>query len=57
MELLSLLAMLAESQRLVIVTIHQPRLEIFHMFDIIVLLCQGEVSVLSDQETIFGTVM
>eukprot|EP00117_Sycon_ciliatum_P004852 scpid3776/ scgid4617/ ABC transporter G family member 22; White-brown complex homolog protein 23 len=44
MELLKLLAMLAESQRLVIVTIHQPRLEIFHMFDIIVLLCQGELA-------------
>ena len=24
-------------------TIHQPRLEIFHMFDRILLLCQGEV--------------
>ena len=44
MELLQLLNMTAASGRLVIITIHQPRLEIFHMFDIILLLCQGKVS-------------
>jgi ABC-type multidrug transport system ATPase subunit len=44
MEVLRHLQCLAGSGRLVILTIHQPRLEIFHMFDRILLLCQGEVA-------------
>lgn len=43
MELLQHLQCITTSGRLVILTIHQPRLEIFHMFDRILLLCQGEV--------------
>ena len=45
LELLVHLNRLAESNRTVILTIHQPRLEIFHMFDKIMLLCQGQVRV------------
>lgn len=47
MELLQHLRCVAASGRLVVLTIHQPRLEIFHMFDRILLLCQGEVSKLN----------
>lgn len=43
LELLSHLYRVASSNRTVILTIHQPRLEIFHMFDKILLLCQGQV--------------
>ena len=43
LELLTYLNRLAESNRTVVLTIHQPRLEIFHMFDKIMLLCQGQV--------------
>ena len=42
-ELLSHLTQLADSNRTVILTIHQPRLEIFHMFQRLVLLCDGKV--------------
>lgn len=42
-ELLSHLNQLADSNRTVILTIHQPRLEIFHMFHRLVLLCDGKV--------------
>jgi ABC-type multidrug transport system ATPase subunit len=42
-ELLSHLTQLANSNRTVILTIHQPRLEIFHMFQRLVLLCDGKV--------------
>ncbi len=44
LELLTHLYRVASSNRTVILTIHQPRLEIFHMFDKILLLCQGQVS-------------
>ncbi|KAL5474804.1 hypothetical protein EMCRGX_G026816 [Ephydatia muelleri] len=50
LELLVHLNRLAESNRTVILTIHQPRLEIFHMFDKIMLLCQGQVRVLGGGE-------
>ena len=43
LELLSHLNKLAESNRTVILTIHQPRLEIFHMFHQLVLLSDGKV--------------
>ncbi len=43
LELLSLLHRISETNRAVILTIHQPRLEIFHMFHKIMLLCQGQV--------------
>ena len=36
--------MLAETGRSVVVTIHQPRSEIFHSFDKILLLCRGQVA-------------
>ena len=36
--------MLAETGRSVVVTIHQPRCEIFHSFDKILLLCRGQVA-------------
>lgn len=45
MELLSHLNKLADSNRTVILTIHQPRLEIFHMFHRLVLLSDGKVGV------------
>ena len=43
LELLSHLNKIAESNRTVILTIHQPRLEIFHMFHQLVLLSDGKV--------------
>ena len=43
LELLNHLHLVAESGRLVILTIHQPRLEIFHLFHKILLLCDGQV--------------
>lgn len=43
-ELLQHLNRVASSNRAVLLTIHQPRLEIFHMFHKILLLCQGRVS-------------
>lgn len=43
-ELLQHLNRVASSNRAVLLTIHQPRLEIFHMFHKIILLCQGRVS-------------
>ncbi len=42
-ELLSHPSKLADSNRAVVLTIHQPRLEIFHMFDRLVLLSDGKV--------------
>lgn len=45
MELLYHLDLLAKSGRTVILTIHQPRMEIFHMFDKLVLLSDGKVYV------------
>lgn len=44
LELLTHLNNIASSNRTVILTIHQPRLEIYHMFSQIILLCQGQVS-------------
>ncbi|XP_066913778.1 ABC transporter G family member 22-like [Clytia hemisphaerica] len=44
LELLETLHSLTLSGRLVVVTIHQPRIEIFHMFDAILLLCEGQVA-------------
>ncbi|KAJ7380372.1 hypothetical protein OS493_008824 [Desmophyllum pertusum] len=44
LELLNHLNLVAESGRLVILTIHQPRLEIFHLFHKILLLCDGQVA-------------
>ena len=43
-ELLTHLNKLADSGRTVVLTIHQPRLEIFHMFHHLVLLSDGKVS-------------
>ena len=43
-ELLVHLNRLAESNRTVVLTIHQPRFEIFHMFHKLVLLSDGQVS-------------
>ena len=44
LELLTHLNLVAESGRLVILTIHQPRLEIFHLFHKIILLYEGQVN-------------
>ncbi|KAL9959093.1 hypothetical protein ACROYT_G036176 [Oculina patagonica] len=44
LELLNHLNLVAESGRLVILTIHQPRLEIFHLFHKILFLCDGQVA-------------
>jgi ABC-type multidrug transport system ATPase subunit len=44
LELLEHLRSVADSGRMVVLTIHQPSLEIFHMFDQLLLLCQGEVA-------------
>lgn len=44
LELLYHLDLLAKSGRTVVLTIHQPRMEIFHMFDRLVLLSDGKVS-------------
>ena len=43
-DLLGMLNQLSKSKRTIILTIHQPRLEIFHMFHKIVFLCEGQVS-------------
>ena len=43
-ELLTHLNALAASNRTVVLTIHQPRLEIFHMFHRIVVLTDGKVT-------------
>ena len=48
LELLNHLNLVAESGRLVILTIHQPRLEIFHLFHKILFLCDGQVKQLVD---------
>ena len=42
-ELLTHLNALADSNRTVILTIHQPRLEIFHMFHKVTILSEGKV--------------
>ena len=42
-ELLTHLNALAASNRTVVLTIHQPRLEIFHMFHRIIVLSEGKV--------------
>lgn len=42
--LLKTLHCLAQSGRAIILTIHQPRIEIFHMFDKILLICKGQVA-------------
>lgn len=44
LELLKMLHCLAVSGRTVILTIHQPRIEIYHMFDKILFLCKGQVA-------------
>ena len=44
LELLNHLNLVAESGRMVILTIHQPRLEIFHLFHKIILLYDGQVT-------------
>ncbi|KAL5474832.1 hypothetical protein EMCRGX_G026851 [Ephydatia muelleri] len=44
-ELLTHLNRLADSKRTIILTIHQPRLEIFHMFNRLVLLTDGKCGV------------
>lgn len=48
LELLNHLNLVAESGRLVILTIHQPRLEIFHLFHKILFLCDGQVKTTRD---------
>ena len=47
-ELLTHLNALAASNRTVVLTIHQPRLEIFHMFHRIVVLSDGKVRICFD---------
>jgi ABC-type multidrug transport system ATPase subunit len=47
-EILTHLNKLADSNRTVVLTIHQPRLEIFHMFHQLVLLSDGKVNWLWD---------
>ena len=42
-EILTVLNALAASNRTVVLTIHQPRLEIFHMFHNIIVLSEGKV--------------
>ncbi|PFX30555.1 Protein notum-like [Stylophora pistillata] len=44
LELLNHLNLVAESGRLVILTIHQPRLEIFHLFHKIIFMYDGQVA-------------
>lgn len=44
LSLLKTLHCLAQSGRAIILTIHQPRIEIFHMFDKILLICKGQVA-------------
>ena len=44
LDILRSLSVLAETGRAVVVTIHQPRSEIFHSFDKILLLCKGQVA-------------
>ena len=56
MELLKHLNRLADSNRTVILTIHQPRLEIFHMFDRLVLISDGKVGVVNDYSWKVGVV-
>ena len=43
-ELLTYLNHVSASDRTIIVTIHQPRLEIFHLFHKIILLCRGQIA-------------
>lgn len=44
LSLLKTLHCLAQSGRAIILTIHQPRIEIFYMFDKILLICKGQVA-------------
>ncbi len=44
LEILKSLQEMAGTGRAVVVTIHQPRSEIFHAFDKILLLCKGQVA-------------
>lgn len=44
LEILQSLQEMAGTGRAVVVTIHQPRSEIFHAFDKILLLCKGQVA-------------
>ena len=53
LELLSHLHKVASSNRAVILTIHQPRLEIFHMFDKVILLCHGQASNIDMHDCLF----
>ena len=52
-ELLTHLNALAASNRTVVLTIHQPRLEIFHMFHRIIVLSDGKVRVNRYHYTLF----
>lgn len=44
LEILKSLQALAETGRAIVITIHQPRSEIFHTFDKMLLLCNGRVA-------------
>eukprot|EP00117_Sycon_ciliatum_P002116 scpid53675/ scgid5426/ ABC transporter G family member 18; Probable white-brown complex homolog protein 18 len=44
LELLKMLHVVAKGGRLVVMTIHQPRLEIYHMFDSILFMCAGKIA-------------
>ena len=44
LEILKILRRLADSGRSIVITIHQPRSEIFHAFDKVLLLCNGHVA-------------
>ncbi len=46
LELIRYLHNVASSNRAVVLTIHQPRLEIYHMFHKILLLCSGQVMIM-----------
>ena len=44
LDILKSLQVMAGTGRAVVVTIHQPRSEIFHAFDKILLLCNGQIA-------------
>lgn len=44
LDILKSLQVMAGTGRAIVVTIHQPRSEIFHAFDKILLLCNGQIA-------------
>ena len=43
LQFLMFLTRLADTNRTVVLSIHQPRFEVFHMFHRLVLICEGQV--------------